>query len=363
MRKKVVIIIFIFLMVNIFAQNDFVKIYTFKSAIVQYKYEASVGGTHIKYIDDYGYKQADYIRKETNFGGNSEKEYETIILIGEKAYTINHQEKTIAVGRNESYNYYLQNQDRTCTEISEAMLKSANGYKQKGTIKYLGKQCKKWDYGNGKGTQITWQGLMLKSEVNLFTMMVEKAVKIQVNKTIPESKFEIPQEYKYISSDVYQGFAGLELKFQEDKLGEEVDNTIAVEFSTSVLGGSNNFEYFSEDGEKIEIQGINDYNKVDEKIIKSQEYIMSKNEVNLGRYTTLIFKTNNNEYGKMQIKEIDDSGFQLRFVIFNDNGAIKKYSDGTDKLLENDFDFKADGNNSKLIINSKGGAKCFILEM
>ncbi len=125
--KIILLLLFTIFSINVFSQEKRVKIYPFKSAIIEYKYEASFKGTHIKYIDDWGYKQADYIKKQLNFGGNSDKEYETIILIGSKAYTINHQEETVAVGRNSTYNYYLLNQNRKCTDISDALLKSANG--------------------------------------------------------------------------------------------------------------------------------------------------------------------------------------------------------------------------------------------
>ena len=359
MKIRLLFIILI-LSSNIFAQEKHAKLFPFKSAIIEYKYEASMKGTHIKYIDDWGYKQADYIKKELNFGGNSDKEYETIILIGEKAYTINHQENTVAVGRNSTYSYYLLNQNRKCTDISDALLKSANGYKLTGTKEFLGKECKVWKAG--KATQLTWNGIMLKSEVNFMTMMVEKATKIEIDIDIPESKFEIPQGFKYISSDTYQGFAGLELNFDAAETKPEAEtNSINISFNSSDLEGCDNFIYFTESGEKTHSEGVNDYNKIDLRIIKSQQQILSDTETELPQSSTLIFETNSGNFGKMQIKQINKDGYKIRYVVFNPDGTIKTHSDETDNLPENNFEIAPNESNFKLIVTPKSKAKCFVL--
>ena len=81
MRIKL-ILFYLLLTKNLFAQETHVKVFPFKSAIIEYEYEAALGGTHIKYIDDYGYKQADYIKKEIHIGDKTEKQFEIRILIG-----------------------------------------------------------------------------------------------------------------------------------------------------------------------------------------------------------------------------------------------------------------------------------------
>ncbi len=358
--KIIILFVVLILSSSVFAQYKQVKLFPFKSAIIEYKYEASFKGTHIKYIDDWGYKQADYIKRELNFGGNSNKEYETIILIGEKAYTINPQENTVAVGRNSTYNYYLLNQNRKCTDISDALLISANGYILDGTKEFLGKECKVWKAR--KATQFTWNGIMLKSEVNFMTMMVEKATKIEIDVAIPESKFEIPQGVKYISSDTYQGFAGLELNFDTAETKPEADgNSIKIHFDSSDLEGCDNFVYLSESGDKIVTEGVNDYNKIDYLIIKSQREFFSGEKTELPQSSTLIFETNDGEFGKMQIEEINKNGYKIRYVIFNYDGTIKAHSNGTDNLPENNFDIAPNDSNFKLIVTPKSKTKCFVL--
>jgi len=357
MKIKLFFITFL-VSISAFSQEKKIKIYPFKSAIIEYKYEASFGGTHTKYIDDYGYKQTDIIRRELNFGGNTEKEYETVILIGDKAYTINPQDNTIAIGRNATYNYYLQNQDKECTEVSEAIRRVANGYKHSGEKEFLGMDCKVWK--SGKSTMLTWNGLELKSEINFMIMMVEKATKIKVNKKIPKGIFEIPDGLKYISSDVYQGFSGLELNFVDnDTTKNESQNIIDIDFDTRSLGATNNFSYFLEDGTPVVSEGINDYNKIDARLIKSQQQVMTSAEIELPVYRSLIFETNDSFFGKMQIKSIDND-CTLRFIVFDHDGLIKSFSNGSSAPLTEDFDFNLSKEN-KLKIIPKGKAKCFVL--
>ncbi len=344
---------------NVSAQNKQVKLFPFKSAIIEYKYEASIKGTHIKYIDDWGYKQADYIYKQLNFGGNEDKEYEIIILIGAKAYTINLQNKEVAIGRNETYNYYLLNQNRKCTDVSEALIK-AEGFKPEGTEEYLGKTCKVWNAGKAK--KLSWNGITLKSEINFMTMMVEKATGIKTDVDIPVEKFDIPQDVKYISSDTYQGFSGLELDFSNAvKIDDKTNGTINVAFNTGDLESCNNFEYFTKKGEIVTVKGENDYNKIDNRLIKSQQQFLLNEKTELPRYSTAIFETNDGDFGKMQITQIDDNGFEIQYVVFHSDGTIKNYSAGTDKLLKDDFGFAHDKSNSKIEIMPKGKAKCSVL--
>jgi len=356
--NKIILLLLLF-STNLVAQQKQLKLFPFKSATIEYKYEASFSGTRIKYIDDYGYKQADYIEKNINFGGSTDKELETIILIGDKAYTINHLENEVAIGRNSTYNYYLLNEDRSCTEISEALIK-AESYKQTGITNFLGKECKIWKAN--KASRLSWNGIILNEEINFMTMIVEKAVKIEIDVDIPESKFEIPQGIKYISSDVYQGFSGLELQFEDSETTSKTnDNNLKVSFNTSDLGRCDNFEYFTKNGEKVIIEGTNDYNKIDYRLIKSQVQNMAETEVQLQQAATLIFKTNSGDFGKMQIKEISETGYKIRYTVFNTDGSIQTHSNGISNLLENDFEIIADENYYKLKVNPRDRAKCFVL--
>ena len=358
------LVIYILLTANIFAQEKHVKIFPFKSAIIEYKYEAGLGGTHVKYIDDYGYKQTDIIKKEIKIGDEIEEKYETIILVGSRAYTINYEDSTVAIGRNATYSYYI-NINRTPREIQEALIK-VEGFKESGTKQYLGKKCKVWKADKAK--KLTWNGVELKSTISFFMMMVEKATKIEVDVDLPKNVFDIPQGLRYISSDVYQGYSGLELKFDEDvKLKYTDDGSIKIKFNSSDLESTDRIPLYSQEGEEIIQTGENDYNKVDFKIIKSQLSVMNHKTVELQKYQTIAFIQKDgygkgyNVYGKVQINKIEDGHFSYRYIAFGDEEEITGYSDDDSSALTKIFDIKTDKNNWKLILTPKNGTKCLVL--
>ncbi|MCK5814955.1 MAG: hypothetical protein KAH07_03325, partial [Flavobacteriaceae bacterium] len=252
--KLLSIIYILIFSANIFSQEKQIKIFPFKSAIIAYKYEAGLGGTHVKYIDDYGYKQADVIRKEINIGDEADKEYKTIILLGSKAYTINYKDSTVAIGVNSTYNYYLNNQNRSPSEITDALVK-AEGFESKGTEDFLGKECKVWKANKAK--KLTWNGVELKSTISFFMMMVEKAISIKVDVNLPKDVFDIPEGLRYISSDVYQGYAGLELKFDKKENSKNEENNIKVNFSSSSLEDTSKIPFYTQHGEELIQDGVN----------------------------------------------------------------------------------------------------------
>ncbi len=339
-----------------FSQPAKLKIYPFKSAIIEYKYEAAFGGTHIKYIDDYGYKQADYFYKEVVFNGAVDSQYETIILIGEKAYTINWQDSTIALGRNSTYNYYLQNPDNDGVAVNEAILKVAFGYSLAGTKMYLDKECKRWE--SGKSTMLTWNGLELKSEINFFMMMVEKATKIKIDKKVSSRVFEIPENLTYISSDNYQGFSGLELNFDTLNIPRDKESGIQVEFDSRSLGGSNNFKYYTSSGKEIRTRGINDYNKIDRVLIKAQQNQMTSQPIKITPSGTVIYQTASGDYGKMQLVSNEEGEVLIQYVVFDKLGFVKRHSDGTPAFLTEDFIITNNEETNKLELIPKKKPKC-----
>jgi hypothetical protein len=353
------------LSIGVKAQEKQVKIFPFKSAIIEYKYEAGLSGTHVKYIDDYGYKQVDIIKKEINIDGEINKEFQTIILIGNKAYTINYQDTTVAVGRNSTYTYYFQHQNRNPLDVSEALIR-AQGFKLNGTKIFLGKECQVWkaDMAN----KLIWEGVELKSTINFFMMMVEKAIKIELDVEIPKSKFQIPQGFCYISSDHYQGYAGLQLEFDKSKKDIEVDGkSIKVKFSTSSLGGTSNIPFYTQKGEEVIQNGVNDFNKIDFRVIISQVNQLQSREIELVQSSTLIFYQEGSygkdyhSYGKIQIDKIDVDSFTYRYMIFGNEGEITGYSNNTSDALVKIMEIKPDKNNWKLIISPKNKTKMMVL--
>jgi hypothetical protein len=361
--NRLLIISLILLSANIIAQEKHVKIFPFKSAIIEYKYEAGLGGTHIKYIDDFGYKQADYIRKEIKIGDEVETKYETIILIGKRAYTADYQDSTIAIGANSTYSYYLNNENISSADINDALVR-AEGFELVGTKEYLGKECKFWKAKKAK--KLTWKGVELKLTISFMMMMVEKATSIKTDIDIPKGKFDLPDNLKYISSDVYQGYAGLELKFDEVKKAKtEDENSIKVNFSSSDLEDTSKIPFYTQEGDELIQEGDNDYNKIDYRIIKSQQWQLKSEETKLGKYSTLIFSQENGYgdgetiYGKVQINEISENEYSYRYIVFDKNEDLTGYSEDVNDALTRMFDIKISNNN--LIFTPKNKTKCMVL--
>jgi len=209
---------------------------------------------------------------------------------------------------------------------------------------------------------LTWSGLELKSEINFFMMMVEKATKFKVDKKIPAKFFEIPKGFTYTATDVYQGFSGLELSFDTlSELNSESKTGIKVEFNSSSLGGTDNFKYFNASGKELSLEGVNSYNKVDQLLIKSQQNQLVATSVELSKYQTTIYQTTGGDYGKMQLVSVEEGSYLIRYALFNNNGFIKEYSDGSSSFLTEDFEIIINENTNKLELVPKQKAKCFVL--
>jgi len=376
--KTTLIIISIFTILNIYAQEKKAKIYPFKSAIIEYKYEAQLSGTHIKYIDDYGYKQVDIIKKEINLG-DTEKKYETIYLIGNRAYTITPKDTTIGLSINNNYAYYFKYKDKTGVEINEAIDANASGWKHTGDIKYMNKDCKVWE--SGKSIRYTWNSIILYEELNFMVMMVEKATKIEINVKIPDEIFEIPTGYTFSNANASQiGFGGLNLDFNKIKLVEKNKNNdsneateeiieeategdnITIEFKSDDYTKAEEFTFYDEKGNVVNVEGANEYKDYDYLIIKSQDLSLLKTEQKLPKYSTAFFKTSNGNYGKMQITEVSTENFNYQYIIFNDKGLIKEYNKKTNNGLAEFFNIKPDKYGYNLIITPLKESAILIIE-
>ena len=65
MKNVSYLFVLLFLSSILTAQKANYKVFPFKSGIVEYKLEGNSKGSHVKYFDNYGYKQADYTEAET----------------------------------------------------------------------------------------------------------------------------------------------------------------------------------------------------------------------------------------------------------------------------------------------------------
>lgn len=189
------IIVLLISSIGLFAQKANYKVFPYKSGIVEYKLEGNSKGTHTKYFDEYGYKQADFTESETTVFGFTNKEKSGTILIGPKVYSINYKESSASVGRNPVYETYANSDGADYDKLGREAMASLgfSNTGQKGTI--AGKKCEIWEGSLGKIW--IWKGLSLKSEtIVLGVSITETAVSVRVNESVPSSKFEIPKGIK-----------------------------------------------------------------------------------------------------------------------------------------------------------------------
>lgn len=195
MKKLTLIVSAIFFVLNSYAQNGNYKVFPFKSGIIEYKLEGNSKGFHTKYIDDFGYKQADYNETETTVFGFTNKEKSGTILIGPKAYAINYKTETTSVGINPVYESYANSNGSDYDKIGREAMASLGFSNTNKTEAIVGKKCDVWK--GSLGRIWVWKGLALKSETTVLGVsIIETAVNIKINTSVPSSKFEAPKGFE-----------------------------------------------------------------------------------------------------------------------------------------------------------------------
>ncbi len=207
MMKKLSLILITFLLtIGGFAQKSNYKVFPFKSGIIEYQKEGKTTGSSTKYIDDYGYKQADYGESVTKIFGMKTEQKDGTILIGPMVYAIDYKNNTIAKGENPVYELYA-NSKGNYIELGEQAMENLGFTNTGKTGTVLGKECEIW-----KGTlgEIwTWKGLALKTKTKILGMkMDETATKITIDTKIADDKFELPKGMEIKEQQVPEGMEG-----------------------------------------------------------------------------------------------------------------------------------------------------------
>ena len=206
MKKLISILVIVFLSLSAFAQKSNYKVFPFKSGIIEYQKDGKTKGNSIKYIEDYGYKQADYGESITKIFGMKTEQKEGTILIGPMVYAIDYKNKTIAKGENPVYELYA-NSKGNYIELGEQAMENLGFTNTGKTGSVLGKECEIW-----KGTlgEIwTWKGLALKTTTKILGIkMDETATKITIDTKVPANKFEVPKDMEIKEQQIPKGMEG-----------------------------------------------------------------------------------------------------------------------------------------------------------
>ena len=232
----------LFFSMNTFAQKENYKVFPFKNGVIEYKQEGNAKGTHTKYIEGYGYKQADFTETETTVFGFTNKEKSGTILIGPKVYALNYKTKTASVGNNPVYESYAKSNGSDYDKLGRDAMASLGFSNTTKTEKIAGKKCEIWK--GSLGRIWVWKGLALKSETTVLGIsIIETAVNIKINTSVNSKVFEVPKEFEVEdvqlpdSADGMEGMysnEGMELSKEDKDKMQKVSNMSYPEFRKMV---------------------------------------------------------------------------------------------------------------------------------
>jgi|LGOV01.1.fsa_nt_gb hypothetical protein len=226
--KKVIFLYIITLIlssIGLMAQKSNYKVFPFKAGIIEYKLEGNSKGSHIKYIDDYGYKQADYTKTVTKVFGMSSEDNNGVILIGSRVYTIDYKSNSATESKNPVYDTYANSEDANYDELGKQAMASLGFSNTGNTEMILGKKCEIWE--GSLGEIWIWKGLALKSKTNVLGISItEIATKINLTSSVDASHFELPKGAKVQEVEVP---SGMETMYGDDDMQMSTDDKKAMQ--------------------------------------------------------------------------------------------------------------------------------------
>jgi len=212
------------------------KKYGFESAYVKYDVTGPFMGTKEVYIDNGGYKVAEY--------KTAKKTKEGQIMIGADMISLDYENQS-ALKMHNPMAYLLANPNQDWEETAEKILSSV-GFEKKGQGKILNKECTLWAHGTHRIW--VWKGLVLKSKAG---NQEEIAIDLKVGENVPETAFEIPANFEvetHGANELFPNFSELEneegdLSDEEmQQLLDEVEKMSYAEYKAKVLEEEPNAE-------------------------------------------------------------------------------------------------------------------------
>lgn len=195
--------------------------YKARSGIIEYKLTGNSTGSETWYFDDHGKREAHYKNATTKVMGMTTEEKTLSLRIDSVLYEIDLNEKTgtrtvIPFDPSELTDEEIREWEALGKQMMEDM-----GFEKVGKEKILGYDCEIWE---GMGTKMwIWDGLSLKSEVNILGQWVSEATKVETNTKISGDKFRIPEGIEIMEEGyVYEDEDMEEIDDSFDSLGTEL---------------------------------------------------------------------------------------------------------------------------------------------
>lgn len=246
MKKITLSIIVMFLLGNIFAQNETTKRYPFKKATITYKLSGDYEGTRTVYIDDFGAKQADYWKgsyEKRQPGPNERVDFEFHdIFIGKLKYQINDGDHNALISSNP---YYFYAENASDINTANAAILSSELFKKTGRIEQVSdEQCVVWKqkvrflieidnyiWVNDKNIVTKYEfGFLKQLQIvgSIGTAIIEK---IDFDSEVPASVFSAFPEYtvyQYMETADQEGNSFDDKVFASDELKQKFKDDIKL---------------------------------------------------------------------------------------------------------------------------------------
>lgn len=176
------------------SDSEFQKVFGIKSGVIEYVISGSQEGTKTLYFDNWGMKQAEYMRSILTVKGFTKPINKLSVIDGEFQYNINMDQNSGTRTRNPVLRTMEQlSGQKGFNEFGEQMLLNM-GANKVGSEEFLGKNCDVYEM-RSTGTKLwVWEWITLKSETNSRGLEINITATRINEGSVPDSKFKIPEK-------------------------------------------------------------------------------------------------------------------------------------------------------------------------
>jgi len=173
------------------------KRYRIESGIVEYSLSGMQEGTKTIYFDEWGWREAEYLKAGMTVGGMTIEENKLSLLDGEWQYVIDLNKRTGTKIQNPFLKQMADGADtKDLTEMGEKMLESMGG-KMIGSEVIAGKKCDIWEIKNLNTKSWIWNGVTLKTQMKMSGMeQTIVATRVEEGVSIDDKYLTIPSDVK-----------------------------------------------------------------------------------------------------------------------------------------------------------------------
>ena len=195
-----VLILFVLQFIATTNAQDFRK-YRTKSGHVEYKLSGNATGTNSIYWDDWGRKEVQIQKSKTTVFGMTNEEDKTTLMLGTDVYSWKKGDSRIQKTVNPMAKLWEEKHytEKDIEKFSKESLESL-GFKKTGEETIDGKDCEVYEGVGGK--LWIWKGnqIAIKTNVKILGInIVSDATKIELNKSVDASLFEVPKDMEVVT--------------------------------------------------------------------------------------------------------------------------------------------------------------------